>query len=106
MAPPFFKNAPGDFYTKWLCLGCEAPYSEAPDLIGTDDDEGGYHCYFKKQPKTPEETERAIMACAVGCIGCVRYAGSDPTILKRLEEHRGGWEASDVLRAQRKKGGD
>jgi hypothetical protein len=51
---------------------------------------------FKKQPETPEEVERAVMACYVSCVRGVRYAGKDPKILKRFLE-LGGLEACDVL---------
>jgi hypothetical protein len=86
---PYPKNAPGSFYTEdESCMACEAPCSEAPDLIAHDQQESGHHCYFKKQPETPEETERAIMACVVSCIEAVRYAGHDPEILKRFRQLR------------------
>jgi hypothetical protein len=50
-----------------------------------DDDKQNYpHCYFKMQPRTPEEIERAIMACVVSCMDTVRYAGHDPEILERF----------------------
>jgi hypothetical protein len=85
--PPFPMNAPGPFYVEnQCCISCDAPYSEAPDLMAHDDGEGGYHCHFKKQPDTPEEVERAVMACVVSCVRAVRYAGDDPAILKRFRE--------------------
>lgn len=102
MVEPFLKNASGDFWTEnQCCISCDAPRSEAPDLIGTDDGNGGYHCYFKKQPVTADETERAIMACAVSCTRAVRYAGSDPAILKRLQELHSA-DSSDLLSSQPK----
>jgi hypothetical protein len=81
-------NASGDFYVlnQW-CISCIAPEHEAPDLIAHEEGrENYYHCYFKRQPRTPEETERAIMAVRVGCCGAVRYGGRDPRILKRFQE--------------------
>jgi hypothetical protein len=94
------KNAPGDFYVeKDHCITCEAPYHEAPDLMAHD--EGDYpHCYFKKQPETPKEVERAIMACYVSCVVAVRYAGRNPKILKRFQE-LGSEESCDVLAPER-----
>lgn len=84
---PYPKNVPGDFYVQNNhCITCEAPYHEAPDLMAHDK-EGSYpHCYFKKQPETPEEVERAISACQVSCVQAVRYAGKNPKILKRFQE--------------------
>jgi hypothetical protein len=84
---PYPKYAPGDFYVEHnCCITCEAPYHEAPDLMAHDD-EGDYpHCYFKRQPETPEEVERAIMACYVSCVRAVRYGGRNPKILERFQE--------------------
>lgn len=78
------KNAAGQFYVVMNdCLACTAPEHEAPDLM--DHDEPRYHCYFKKQPSTPEEVERAIRAVRVACCGAVRYAGQDAEVLIRLQ---------------------
>ena len=75
----------GDFYVvDGMCMACTAPEHEAPDLMNHDP--GIYRCYFHRQPQTPEESERAVMAVAVGCCGAVRYGGSDPTIMLRLEQ--------------------
>ena len=49
-------NAPGDFYaTDGPCFACEAPEAEAPDLMAHYYDDDGHHCYFHRQPETPEE---------------------------------------------------
>ncbi len=81
-------NVPGDFYVSCdECIACEAPYHEAPELMGnsyTSKNNDG--CYFKKQPVTPEEIEQACSAVCVSCVEAVRYAGNDPEILHRLEE--------------------
>jgi hypothetical protein len=81
-------NVDGDFYVEdGMCMACTAPEHEAPELIFFDPEAtAGYHCFFKRQPKTPEEIERAITAVAVGCCAGVRYAGIDPTIICRLLE--------------------
>jgi hypothetical protein len=69
-------NAAGDFYVAdGLCIACTAPEHLA-----------GYHCYFKRQPGTALELQRAVMAVAVGCCGSVRYGGTDPVVLERLAE--------------------
>ncbi len=84
--------------TNGLCLFCEAPYHEAPDLMGTDDESCGYHCHFRKQPTTPEEIERAIRACQVSCVEAVRYAGNDPAILARFQELRSAASCDTLVR--------
>ncbi len=97
MQTPHPRNAPGPFYVEGgYCIACDAPRTEAPDLMGTDDGNGDYHCYFKKQPENAEEIERAIMACRVSRTQAVRYAGNDPAILNRLRELNAA-ESSDVL---------
>jgi ferredoxin len=83
----YHKNVSGPFYVmNNQCIACGAPYQEAPDLIEYDDVAVYPHCYFKKQPETPDELERAIRACCVSCVRAVRYAGEDPAILKGLRE--------------------
>jgi hypothetical protein len=37
-----------------------------------------------KQPETPEELTRAVAVLETQELGCHRYAGSDPEILKRI----------------------
>jgi hypothetical protein len=83
------ENTPGAFYVqKDLCITCRAPESVAPDLIGFYEDPSGTncksHCYFKKQPETAEELDRAIRAVQVSCCGAYRYAGDDPGVEKKL----------------------
>jgi hypothetical protein len=48
--------------------------------------ESTYHCYFRKQPTSPQELDQAISAMAVSCVEALRYAGDDPAMLKRLED--------------------
>ena len=83
-------NAPGPFYTEAnSCIACCLPEAEAPDLIGFRDDGDGQYdfgCFFKKQPETPDELERAFSAMRVNCIATLRYGGTDPAILRRLQE--------------------
>jgi hypothetical protein len=82
----FWLNAPGDFYVEdGMCIACTAPEREAPDLMAHQSVGAvGYHCYFRRQPETPAELERAIRAVEVGCCGAVRYGGPDPEIIRRL----------------------
>lgn len=94
----YHRNAPGPFFVEdGCCIECQAPWGEAPDLIAHDD-EGDYpHCYFRRQPGTAEELERAVSACSVSCVKAVRYAGDDPGILDRFRAHNAE-ESCDVLR--------
>src|SRR5262245_36568713 len=81
----FPKNAPGPFWVENdMCMSCGAPEHEAPELMAFDEEAN--HCYFKRQPITPEETERAVRAVWASCCSAVRYSGDDPLILKRLRE--------------------
>lgn len=83
-------NAAGDFYVAdGMCMACTTPEHEAPDLMHHDDASyggAGYHCYFRRQPGTGEEVERAIMAVTVGCCSAVRYCGTDMILLRRLSQ--------------------
>jgi hypothetical protein len=79
---PHPANAPGDFYVEnEICITCMAPHDAAPELMGMQP-EG--HCYFKKQPSTPEELTHAIEAVRSSCVAGLRYAGNDPEVLERL----------------------
>lgn len=81
--PRFEKNAPGPFYTTGECLACGAPEAEAPDLMAPLTDES-LDTYFVRQPRTAAETERACCAVEVCCASAVRYAGTDPAVIRRL----------------------
>jgi hypothetical protein len=81
---PHPKSAPGDFYVeKGQCLACGVPHVVAPDLVGWTD-EKVLHCFWKKQPETPAELERAIAVLEAQELECHRYAGTDPAILNRV----------------------
>ncbi|MFT3742842.1 MAG: ferredoxin [Pyrinomonadaceae bacterium] len=76
-------NAYGDFFVEYnSCVACDAPVAEARELMDYDADN---HCYFKRQPQTPEELEHAISAVRVSCVEAVRYAGDDPEILAAIK---------------------
>lgn len=78
-------NVEGDFYVlDGMCIACTAPEHEAPDLMAHE--AGSHHCYFRRQPRTPDELEQAVMAVAVGCCGAVRYGGTDPAVRLRLTQ--------------------
>src|SRR4051794_11718743 len=83
--PRFPKNVPGPFYVAaGECITCRAPEHEAPDLMAFDEQIG--HCYFKKQPSTPDELERAVRAVWVSCCEAVVYDGDDPSVIERITE--------------------
>src|SRR3954453_16553821 len=81
---PHPKSAPGYFYVeKCEGLACGVPHVVAPDLVGWADEKVP-HCFWKKQPETPAELERAIAVLEAQELKCHRYAGTDPTILNRV----------------------
>ena len=90
-------NAAGDFYVECdSCISCEAPYHEAPELMGCPGSSGNnYGCFFRRQPSTPEEVDRACSAVMVSCVEAVRYAGNDPEILRTLYD-RGAYASCDA----------
>lgn len=88
---PYRLNAPGPFYSVNAgCVVCLAPQAAAPALMQCYDDPSGTgaqsHCFFARQPETPNEFDQAIKAMAVSCVENLRYRGNDPKILKRLCE--------------------
>lgn len=91
------ENAPGDFYVECdSCIACEAPYYEAPELMGRPGSgETNHGCFFRRQPSTPDEIESACNAIMVSCVEAVRYAGEDRKILQRLYE-LGAYSSVDV----------
>src|SRR4029079_18718410 len=87
MKQPHPLNAPGDFYVEnGMCIICRAPEHHAPDLMGFVEGKTGAecHCYFKRQPRSPEETQQAIRAIAASCCGALHYGGRDKAIVKAL----------------------
>lgn len=91
------ENVVGDFYVECdSCVSCEAPYHEAPDLMGRPgSSEKNYGCFFRRQPLTPDQIDRACSAVMVSCVEAVRYAGNDPEILRTLYD-RGAYSSCDV----------
>jgi hypothetical protein len=80
---PYPLNAPGPFYVDdGSCLSCMAPHQEAPELMGYDEKVG--HCYFQRQPASKEEITHALRALWSSEVLCLRYAGNDSDILRRL----------------------
>ena len=83
------KNAPGGFYVvNHECMTCGYPHVLAPDLMAWEMNSEGRegHCYFGKQPETPQEIEQAVNAVNGSCCGALRYCGSDPEIIRKLKD--------------------
>lgn len=68
------------------CLQCEAPETEAPELLAPLNDEN-MNTYFLRQPRTPEELSHACMAARVCCVSALRYGGRDISIIKQLQNN-------------------
>jgi hypothetical protein len=84
------ENALGHFYVaKDYCICCRLPEEKAPDLMGfanKTEDAASMHCFFKRQPSTLDELERAMEALRICCCSALRYAGRDIKILQRLKQ--------------------
>ena len=68
---------------KHECISCGAPEFEARGLMAYDEEHSS--CFFVRQPANPEEEYSAIRAVWVSCCGAVRYEGTDPAVVNRLE---------------------
>lgn len=86
------ENRGGDFYTDChSCTTCDQIFPAAPDLLAyvqhpdkPDGAVGETHCAFLRQPRTPEEIDRAIWAMCGSEVCGIRYGGRDPEILRRI----------------------
>jgi hypothetical protein len=82
------ENVPDPFYVaKNQCITCLAPVENAPSLMGFHEDpagKGSSHCFFKKQPTTPQEIELAVKSVSISCCGSLRYCGTDETIRAKI----------------------
>jgi hypothetical protein len=85
------ENRGGDFYTDCeTCLTCDIPHITAPDLMAYVTHPSSHpHCVFTRQPRTPEEIERAIDAMCNSEVCGIRYGGDDPEILRRVAARAG-----------------
>lgn len=94
-------NSDGAFYVvTGDCIACGAPESEAEGLMAHD---GSGHCYFKTQPKNPEQVDAAIRALWASCCGAIRYAGSDQSILVRIAELGEGLKCDENINSTSQK---
>jgi ferredoxin len=85
---PEIKSTDGSpFYIEQIeCVMCGACEAVAPDLISheTVDKHSGTY-FFKRQPETPGEIDRAIRAINGCCVSCIYYRGDDPTVRRKIE---------------------
>lgn len=95
------QSSPRDFYVvNHECTCCGAPHEVAPDLIGWSNPEMN-HCIWKKQLETAQEREQAFAAFDMCCLGCYRYAGSDPRIIARVGvDYCDNASVSDLVKAK------
>lgn len=81
-------EAPGDWRVDHdCCVACGAPPLAAPDLMGFGTRHSGTkttQCYFKRQPVTPDEIDRACDATNASCVSAVLYEGPDEAIRARV----------------------
>lgn len=83
-------NVTGDFYVEdWCCTLCGVPASTAPGLFGgfnVDGTvlEGADHCWVRKQPASDQELDAMLNTMAAQELNCVRYDGSDASVIERL----------------------
>jgi hypothetical protein len=81
------KNAPGPFYVAAdCCTFCGVPQATAPSLFDEDDDS----CFVTRQPATPAEVDRMLLTMMRAELSCIRYAGTNGDIVRRLAEQGGG----------------
>jgi hypothetical protein len=74
-----------------LCVACGAPPVQAPELMGFGDKfagarAGDIQCYFKKQPSSRQDVERACVAAATSCCNAIRYYGHDQEIRSKMPD--------------------
>lgn len=77
-------NVVGPFHVAdGCCTSCGVPQMIAPELFSEIEQD---HCFVKRQPETVVETEAMLQVIAAQDLRCIRYGGSDPTIIRRLAE--------------------
>jgi hypothetical protein len=81
---PHPQNVPGPFYVvDGCCLSCDVPRTEAPEHFVYDNSN---HCFVKRQPTNRDEVTKVLRAAWFSEVGCIRYRGNDPDIIRRLAE--------------------
>lgn len=78
-------NVIGPFYVvDDCCTACGVPESVAPELFTQGEDA---HCYVKQQPQSPDHVDAMVQVMVAQEMSCVRYAGRDEAVLRRLAEN-------------------
>ena len=79
----YHLNVIGPYYVvDGCCTACGVPESVAPELFGGAHD----HCFVKQQPQSTDEVDAMLNVIVAQDLGCIRYAGSDEKVLRRLAE--------------------
>lgn len=73
------------------CLDCGVPWDVAPDLF----ERGPRGCHLMRAPQTPEGIAAMVHVMWGQDLGCIRYAGHDPALLRRLGEAGAGESCDD-----------
>ena len=82
---PHSLNVPGPFYIEdGCCTSCMAAPTEAPGHIHFDD--ATKHCYVAHQPSSADDFNSVVRAAWVAELSCVRYRGTEQSLLIRLAE--------------------
>jgi hypothetical protein len=76
-------NVAGSFYVEdGCCTLCGVPDVTAPELFGEANDS----CFVKRQPETTAEVDRMLRAMITSEVGCIRYAGVNDSVIRRLAQ--------------------
>jgi hypothetical protein len=72
------------------CASCGVPAVTAPELFGGFGPDGSLadgveQCWVKRQPRSDVELDAMMATMATQDLGCIRYGGSDPEIITRLD---------------------
>jgi hypothetical protein len=57
-------------------------------------------CFFRRQPRTPDEIEQAISAICVSEMCALRYGGSDPSIIAKLRAKQSASQCDQTVEGQ------
>lgn len=93
----YHLNVAGDFYVEDKCCAwCGIP-AWAPTLF-ENDNERHDQCFVKKQPGSAAEIDEMISVMWQQELGCIRYAGRDPKILRLLAGQLSGDPCDELVR--------